>query len=291
MSISIAPRNTSVSLSIIILWYRWLIFSLVVIPITFVTDKGSETGSIFAHQTGLRYTQSFTSDSWAPCNLNIIFVWALSEAYTPDLDTESFPPMLQLRSVHNTPIEGLWHWFSQTFGINIKETIHSGYHNDGIYNPNNVIHPCVVLLFHFPIPLHIFIYSFDSKLFYWLWPQILQAQLDKFVEYWNNHRIRTQKEKQNMSGFIPMHGFTVPEPPAEDCSIEVDQPVIDALRTQIPVSREESMRWVSPAFEKAARRAYRTIGRPPLDNISSGWGIFSSIAAVIDVAAATSDDS
>jgi hypothetical protein len=33
-----------------------------VIPITFVTDKGSETGSIFAHQTGLRYIQS-TSDS------------------------------------------------------------------------------------------------------------------------------------------------------------------------------------------------------------------------------------
>ncbi|KIJ90940.1 hypothetical protein K443DRAFT_14814 [Laccaria amethystina LaAM-08-1] len=78
------------------------------IPVTFVTDKGSETGIIYANQTGLRVT------------------------YTPELDTTQFPPMLQIRSVHNTPIEALWHWFLQTFGVNIKDVIRSGF-TTGVY--------------------------------------------------------------------------------------------------------------------------------------------------------------
>ena len=65
-----------------------------------------------------------------------------SEAYTPEIDKEEFPPMLQIKSIHNTPIEGLWHWFAQTFGQNIKDTIREGFVR-GIYNPNNAIHPYV----------------------------------------------------------------------------------------------------------------------------------------------------
>ncbi|KIJ92478.1 hypothetical protein K443DRAFT_113540, partial [Laccaria amethystina LaAM-08-1] len=40
-------------------------------------------------------------------------------------------------------------------------------------------------------------------LFYWLRPKILQNQLDRFVEYWNNHRILTQtQDKLNMSAAL-----------------------------------------------------------------------------------------
>ncbi len=39
-----------------------------------------------------------------------------------------------MRSVHNTPIEGLWHWFLVNNGLNIKDAIRKGYH-DGVYNP------------------------------------------------------------------------------------------------------------------------------------------------------------
>ncbi|KAF8886422.1 hypothetical protein CPB84DRAFT_1816716 [Gymnopilus junonius] len=178
------------------------------IPITFVTDKGSETGFLYANQTALR------------------------EAYAPEIDKEQFPPMLQMRSVHNTPIEGLWHW----------------------------------------------------QLFYWLWPKILQIQLDQFVEYWNNHRIRAQADKPNMSGSTPRHAFTVPDLPAQQCGITVDQAVIDALRHQIPVSRKDSMRWVDDEFEVAATMAFSSIGEPPLSNLLSGWKIFTSMARVINVA-------
>lgn len=191
--------------------------------------------------------------------------------------------MLQMRSVHNTPIEGLWHWFLQTFGVNIKDIIRSGF-TTGIYNPNNLVHPYD----SFPIYDRLFFANqLTRQLFYWLWPKILQNQLDTFVEYWNNHKIRTQKDKPNMSGSTPRHGFTVPSAPAEDCRIVVDQVVIDALRAQISVSREESMCWVDPSFEVAAGNAYDAIGRPRLDSPQSGWAIFSSMAQLLSVASSS----
>ena len=93
-----------------------------------------------------------------------------------------------------------------------------------------------------------------------------------------------------MSGCTPRHAFAVPEPPAQDCKIQVDQVVIDALRNQIPVSREDSMRWVDVTFERAATRAYQSIGSPPLGKIGSAWQIFTSMAALIDVSDALVDD-
>ncbi|KAJ2935816.1 hypothetical protein H1R20_g1278, partial [Candolleomyces eurysporus] len=142
------------------------------IPITMVVDKGSEIGEMFAHLTGLR------------------------TVYT-DFDVDKYPPMIQIRSVHNTPIEGLWHWFLKTYGLNIKDVIVNGY-RDGFYNPNNPVHPL---------------------LFYWLWPKVVQEQLDTFTEFWNTHRIRTQKEKPNMSGSTPKHAFIAPKAPAEKASL------------------------------------------------------------------------
>jgi hypothetical protein len=57
-----------------------------------------------------------------------------------------------MRSVNNTPIEGLWHWFLQTFGQNIKDVIRGGF-VQGIYNPNNAIHPYVTGIYTLNIAL------------------------------------------------------------------------------------------------------------------------------------------
>ncbi|KAJ2935897.1 hypothetical protein H1R20_g1196, partial [Candolleomyces eurysporus] len=185
------------------------------IPLTMVTDKGSEIPFLFAHQTGLR------------------------EAYTPELDVTKIPPVLQLKSVHNTPIELLWHWFSDTCGLNIKEVIISGYEM-GIYNPNNPIHPYVVTTISFSV-LHL-ARSLVSQLFNWVWPKALQLQLDRFATYWNNHKVRTQRNKANMSGLTPRHAFITPDPTRyTKCYVEIDRVVVDALREQIPTSRKESM--------------------------------------------------
>ncbi|KAI6006249.1 hypothetical protein F5J12DRAFT_833230, partial [Pisolithus orientalis] len=98
------------------------------IPLTFVTDRGSETGIIFSQP-----------------------------------DSTVF-----LKSVHNTPIEGLWHWFLDTKADYMM-----------VYITLNI--------------------SLHKQLFYWLWLKILQGKLDSFVEYWNNHCICYQKQKSNAS--------------------------------------------------------------------------------------------
>jgi len=111
-----------------------------------------------------------------------------------------------------------------------------------------------------------------------LWPRILQIQLDRFVEYWNNHKIRSQKDKPNMSGSTPRHAFTVPAAPAQESGIAIDQVVIDMLCAQILVSHAKVMCWVDDSFDIVARVAYDSIGSPPLDNVQSGWDVFSSMA-------------
>ncbi|KAJ3508917.1 hypothetical protein NMY22_g16464 [Coprinellus aureogranulatus] len=199
-------------------------------PLTMVhRTKGSEVGYLFGFQTGLR------------------------EVYAPEEDVTKFPPVVQMKSVHNTPIEGLWHWFSQTHGRNIKDDIISGYRT-GIYNPNNPVHP---------------------KLFNWIWPKALQIQLDLFRQYWNNHKIRTQKAKPNQSGSTPRHAFIAPDlSQVQDCHLKVEEVVVDALRGRIPVSRQDAMRFVDAAFDALAKEAYEAIGSPDLSDTSRIWDIF-----------------
>ncbi|KAJ2935673.1 hypothetical protein H1R20_g1424, partial [Candolleomyces eurysporus] len=196
-----------------------------------VTDKGSEVPFLFAHQTGL------------------------CKVYTPELDKTQIPPVIQLKSVHNTPIEGLWHWLTNTCGLNIKEIIISGYET-GVYSPNNPIHP---------------------QLFNWIWPMALQVQLNKFTSYWNNHKIRTQRDKANMSGST-RHAFTAPDPARyEKCYVEIDEVVIDALRQQIPTPREEAMQFVDDRFLQLAEDAYEAVGSPDLSDIRRVWTIFAAM--------------
>ena len=174
-------------------------------------------------------------------------------------------------------IEGLWHWFITSFGIDIKKVILQGKFT-GIYNPGNPIHLCVVsfTLSHLKVK-----HQIHRQLFNWIWLQILQHQLDKFVEYWNNHKIQFQSTKPNMLGQTPQHAFTVPKAPAEDCCIEVPQDAIEALCNTILVSHDKAMWWVDPSFEEVERGAYLSIGSPSLSNMSTGWSIFSAMAAVI----------
>jgi hypothetical protein len=47
------------------------------------------------------------------------------------------------------------------------------------------------------------------------------------------------------------------------------------------------MPWVDDLFEVAARNAYDAIGRPPLDNLLSGWEIFPSMVQIINVASSS----
>ncbi|KAF8589727.1 hypothetical protein K439DRAFT_1246144, partial [Ramaria rubella] len=85
---------------------------------------------------------------------------------------------------------------------------------EGIFNPNHSLH---------------------VSLFNWIWPLICQSVLDEFTRYWNNHQVRSQKNKLMPLGAMPWDIFTSPQAyGGEHCSIPVSQDTIDALRAQLP---------------------------------------------------------
>ncbi|KAJ7712628.1 hypothetical protein B0H16DRAFT_1254998, partial [Mycena metata] len=90
-------------------------------------------------------------------------------------------------------------------------------------------------------------------LFNWMWPQIVQRSLDDFVNYWNDHKIRTQRNKLLPSGVSSNYIYDFPE----QCGLtnfttSVDADLVEALRENIPKSRQECYRWVSDEFEAKA---------------------------------------
>jgi hypothetical protein len=84
-----------------------------------------------------------------------------------------------------------------------------------------------------------------------------------------------------MSGQTPRHAFALPISPAADCRIPVDRSVVAALREQIPIARDASMRWVDDEFNQAAKKAFNVIGRPSLTSVAMGWAIFEQMCPLI----------
>ncbi|KAK7036956.1 hypothetical protein R3P38DRAFT_2517122, partial [Favolaschia claudopus] len=112
------------------------------------------------------------------------------------------------------------------------------------------------------------------NLFNWLWPKIIQLCLDDFVDYWNNHRIRSQRDKVLPSGFSPNYICDFPERfGLVKFGEQAPQEYIDQLRQNIPKSREECYRWVSDEFDTQAAEVYEQIGSPKL-KLTDGWTIF-----------------
>ncbi|KAJ7799822.1 hypothetical protein B0H14DRAFT_2189733, partial [Mycena olivaceomarginata] len=83
-------------------------------------------------------------------------------------------------------------------------------------------------------------------LFNWLWPKIVQLSLDEFVEYWNNHKIWTQRNELLPSSFSPGCIRDFPESfGLVDFSVPAPQDFGDTLRQNIPKPSDKCYRWVS----------------------------------------------
>ncbi|KAJ6533913.1 hypothetical protein DFH09DRAFT_932519 [Mycena vulgaris] len=135
-----------------------------VIPIQLTMDKGSEIGWQYAIQDALRH------------------------AFAPDIDPEIYLICRIIKSVHNTIIEGFWHWFKGKKGLNLKTLILVGKQEQ---------------IFSAEVEFHL-------SLFYWIFVPLLQAELDEFRLYWNHHRVRTQPDKNMPSGHVPYDALDHP---------------------------------------------------------------------------------
>ncbi|KAJ7196537.1 hypothetical protein GGX14DRAFT_376004 [Mycena pura] len=199
------------------------------IPQQTTTDKGSETGSIYA------------------------------TAYAPNIDLARYPACVALKSTNNTPIESLWHWFQDQCGKNLYIHITKG-RDEGLFNPNNPIH---VLLFN------------------WIWPPIVQGELDHFTERWNSHVIRRQRNKLMPSGVSANELYAHPEYYGGRCfAIPVPQAAVDTFRASIRTSREAALNWVPAEFDLLAGQVYKLLGSP-ICSAESAWDLFSKMASVM----------
>ncbi|KAI0312081.1 hypothetical protein OF83DRAFT_691512 [Amylostereum chailletii] len=199
------------------------------------TDHGTEIGGIKAMQTSLRMT------------------------YAPDICMDEYPPHMAMKSVHNTPIESMWHWFLHHNGRNLKDLITLG-QASGIFHSGDELH---------------------VKLFYCIWPTAVQAELDKFVFFWNSHKIRPQAEKKMPSGTTPRDIFTSPQTYGmERAGIPVPREAIQAMRDTFPLTREEAYQWVEPEFSDLVLEAWDEIGAPEL-TMFNGWDIFQHLEPVV----------
>ncbi|KAK7037438.1 hypothetical protein VNI00_011189 [Paramarasmius palmivorus] len=101
------------------------------------------------------------------------FQISVRDLLAPQISMDAFPAHVALKSTNHTVIESLWRWLREKKGISIKEHILRG-KNEHIYRPQ--------ILYH-------------RDLFYWIFPKLVQAELDEFVLWWNNHRVRAQPNK------------------------------------------------------------------------------------------------
>ncbi|KAJ6505030.1 hypothetical protein C8R45DRAFT_923339 [Mycena sanguinolenta] len=100
---------------------------------------------------------------------------ALREKCMPDISVDDATPFAALQSTDNIPIESSWHLFTNYVGSDIKQIILLG-----------------KTLNHFNAAIQIHI-------------------RDDLVGYWNNHKIRTQRNKLLPSGVSPNYIWDFPE--------------------------------------------------------------------------------
>ncbi|KAJ7885240.1 hypothetical protein B0H13DRAFT_2235309 [Mycena leptocephala] len=188
------------------------------------TDKGSELGWLEAIQTVLRCVESFFVDPSLTC---------ASEIFAPDIDLAVYPAHKSIKSVHNTIIEAFWRWLREKLGINLRDHILRG-KNEHIFDPN---------------------VAFHKDLFNWIFPPLVQAELDKFRIWWNQHQIRSQPNKNIPSRHVPADVLKYPELYGGiNCFIKVPKETIAELR-QFLTEEATSLQTVTPqtAFSNATR--------------------------------------
>jgi hypothetical protein len=121
-------------------------------------------------------------------------------------------------------------------------------------------------------------YATDSWLAMWLWPPVIQQELDKFRYQANNRRVRKQKQKTLPSGVSPNIAYTFPERyGGADCLQTVDVRVIQDILDQMQAEKDALTDWGVPEdFSRRARTAFEEMCAPEI-SISNIWIVFQCI--------------
>ncbi|KAJ7832148.1 hypothetical protein B0H14DRAFT_2364827, partial [Mycena olivaceomarginata] len=188
---------------------------------------------------------------------------AIRDTFAPEIDPGVYPSAAFLKSVHNTVIEAFWRWLREKWGINMREHILRG-KNEHIYVSE--------------VPFH-------RDLFNWIFPPLVQSQLDEFRVYWNQHIIRAQADKEMPSGHAPADALDHPGLfGGLDCGIRVPKEALRELRealTEEVGPHESLLAWVSPEFDQMARDVFKTLNISKI-TVENSWDVFSEMSRKIE---------
>jgi hypothetical protein len=114
-----------------------------------------------------------------------------------------------------------------------------------------------------------------SELVQWLWPMLIQQELDELQERLNSHPTRRDRKKQLPSGVSPNVAYTLyQEYDAENCLQAVDVDVVQKLMDDI--GGEELNRFVSVEYAARAQEVFDSLNvlKLAFENV---WEVFSAM--------------
>ncbi|KAJ7814946.1 hypothetical protein B0H14DRAFT_3090047 [Mycena olivaceomarginata] len=195
----------------------------------------------FLEETGIAPLQT-TTDRGSETGWQYAIQTAIREAFAPDIDPKIYPCAAFLKSVHNTVIEAFWHWLRDKWGINMRDHILRG-KAQRFYIAEAPFYRCVIF------------------------PPLVQAQLDEFRTYWNQHTIRSQPEKEMLSGHATADALEHPG-------------LFGGLDCEVG-PREAHLSWVTPDFDQIAADIFQTL---PFSEITleNSWDVLSEMSHRLD---------
>jgi hypothetical protein len=97
-----------------------------------------------------------------------------------------------------------------------------------------------------------------SELVQWLWPMFIQQELDTLKDSFNNHVVRTDRQKKNPSGVAPNIAIAMPEEyGGQNCLQLVDVTVIQRLKEEL--GGEELIRFVEVEYAAHAQAVFDSL--------------------------------
>ncbi|KAF9047219.1 hypothetical protein BDP27DRAFT_1243497 [Rhodocollybia butyracea] len=179
------------------------------------------------------------------------FANALREEFASDLPIDILPPHKFLQSIHNITIERGWLRLRLDWGENVKIFWDAG---SGIYNASDPQHDSLVR---------------------WLWPTLIQAELDGLKDRFNNHRVRKDRGKYLPSGTSPNIAFALYQQYEGDFGLQAaDRNVIAQLMEDM--GGEDLIRFVSVEYATKAQQVYDSLDLPKLA-MNNIWDVFQAM--------------
>ncbi|KAG1859675.1 hypothetical protein F4604DRAFT_1588966 [Suillus subluteus] len=177
------------------------------------------------------------------------FVTALREIFSPNLSTDELPAHQFLKSIHNITIKHGWLRVRVQWGDNVKVFWEAG---EAIYNDMD---------------------PHQYALVQWLWPRLIQQELDKLKHRLNTHTVQYDHDKLLPLGVSPNIAMSLHEDyDAENCLQLVDRDVVKNLMEEI--GGENLIHFVDSEYSAAAQLIFDDLGFTFL-TFKNVWPMFS----------------